>query len=84
MVSRSHDIVAELRMHSFTVDCDTFSNEEKVAVIVLVTSIEVVARGSEAILALSFSTSFFGVSDVKTRNASTRVNCWQYLRWMSI
>ena len=32
MGSRSHDFGAELRMHSYTVDCDAFSNEEKVAV----------------------------------------------------
>ena len=31
MGSSSHDLGAELRMHSFTVNCDTFSNEEKVA-----------------------------------------------------
>ena len=30
MGSGSHDLGAELRMHSFTVYCDTFSNEEKV------------------------------------------------------
>ena len=41
-------------MHSYTVDCDTFSNEEKVAVVVPVTSVEV--TGSEAMLTLSFST----------------------------
>ena len=41
-------------MHSFTVNCDTFSNEEKVAVVVPVTSVEVTC--SEAMLALSFST----------------------------
>ena len=41
-------------MHSFTVNCDTFSNEEKVAAVVLVTSVEVTC--SEAMLALSFST----------------------------
>ena len=40
-------------MHSFTVDCDTFSNEEKIAA---VTSVEVEATGYEAMLALSFST----------------------------
>ena len=51
--SRSHDLGAELRMNSFTVNCDTFSNEEKVAVVVPVTSIEVTC--SEAMLALSFS-----------------------------
>ena len=50
---RSHDIGAELRMQSFTVNCDTFTNEEKVAVVVPVTSDEVTC--SEAILALSFS-----------------------------
>ena len=41
-------------MHSFTVDYDTFSSFEKVAVVVPVTSIE--ATCSEAMLALSFST----------------------------
>ena len=40
-------------MHSFTVDCDTFSNEEKVAV-VPATSVEVTC--SEAMLVLNFST----------------------------
>ena len=39
--SSSHDLGAELRMHSFTVNCDTFSNEEKVAAVVPVTSVEV-------------------------------------------
>ena len=61
--SCSHDLGAELRMHSITVYCDTFSNEEKVspfsneekvAAVVLVTSVE--ATCSEAMLALSFST----------------------------
>ena len=55
MRSRSHDLGAELRMHSFTVDCDTFQNKEKVVVIVPVTSVEI--TGSEAMIALSFSTS---------------------------
>ena len=27
MGSRSHDLWAELRMHSFSVNCDTFSSE---------------------------------------------------------
>ena len=54
MGSSSHDLGAELIMHSFTVNCDTFSNEEKVAVVVPVTSVEVTC--SEAMLALSFST----------------------------
>ena len=40
-------------MHSFTVNCDTFSNEEKVAAVVPVTSVEVTC--SEAMLALCFS-----------------------------
>ena len=43
-------------MHSFTVDCDTFPNDEKVAVVVAETSVEVEVSGSEAMLALSFST----------------------------
>ena len=37
MGSRLHDLGAELRMHSFTVNCDTFSNEGKVAAVVPVT-----------------------------------------------
>ena len=51
--SSSHDLRAEIRMHSFTINCDTFSNEEKVAAVVPVTSVEVTC--SEATLALSFS-----------------------------
>ena len=54
MCSRSHNLGAELRMQSLTVDCDTFSSEEKVAVVVPVTSDEVTCP--EAMLALSFST----------------------------
>ena len=54
MGSRSHNLGAELRMHSFTVNCDTFSNENKVAAVVPVTSVEVTC--SEAMLALSFFT----------------------------
>ena len=52
--SRSHDLGAESIMHSLTVDCDTFSYVENVAVIVPVTSVEV--TGFDAMLALSFST----------------------------
>ena len=60
-------------MHSFTVDCDIFSNEEKFAVVVPVTSVEVTGNY------------LFGkVSDGKTGKVSTRVNRWQYFRWMSI
>ena len=54
MGSRSHDIGAELIMHYLSVDCGIFSNEEKVAVVVPVTSVDVTV--SEAMLALSFST----------------------------
>ena len=50
----SHDLEAELRMHFFTVNCDTFSNKEKVAVLVPVTSEELTC--SDAMLALRFST----------------------------
>ena len=41
-------------MHSFTDNCNNFSDEEKVAVVVLVTSVEV--RCSEAMQALCFTT----------------------------
>ena len=54
MGSSSHDLGAELIMHSFTVNCDTYSNEEKGAADFPVTSVEVTC--SEAMLALSFST----------------------------
>ena len=54
MGSSSHDLGAKLRLHSFTVNCNTFSNEEKVAAVDPVTSVEVTC--SEAMLALSFST----------------------------
>ena len=54
MTSSSHDLGAELIMHSFTVNCNTFSNEEKVAAVVPVTSVEVTC--SEEILALCLST----------------------------
>ena len=54
MGSRSHDLGAELGMHSFTADCDTFSNEENVAVVAPVTSVQVTC--SEAMLVISFST----------------------------
>ena len=54
MGSRSHDLGAELRMRSFTINCDSFSNEENVAVVVPVTGVQVTC--TEAMLALSFST----------------------------
>ena len=50
----SHDLGTEIRMHSFTVNSDTFSNEEKNAAVVQLTSVEVTC--SEAMLAPSFST----------------------------
>ena len=54
MGSCLHDLGAEIRMHSFTDNCITFSNEEKVVAVVPVTSVEVTC--SEAMVALSFST----------------------------
>ena len=54
MGSCSHGIEAELNMHSFTVNCDTFSIEGKVSAVVPVTSVDVTC--SDAMLALSFST----------------------------
>ena len=53
MGSSSHDIGVELRMHSLTDNCDTFSNDEKFAAVVPVTSFEVTC--SEAMLVLCFS-----------------------------
>ena len=54
MVSSSHDIRPELRLHSFTVNYGAISNEGKVAVVVQVTSVEITCF--EAMLALCFST----------------------------
>ena len=54
MGSSSNDLGAELRMHSFTVNCETISNKENVAAVLPVKS--VVVTCSEAILALCFST----------------------------
>ena len=54
MGSSSNDLGAELRMHSFTINCDSFTNEEKFAAIVPVASVEVTC--SEAMLAQSFTT----------------------------
>ena len=52
MGSSLHDLGVELRMYSFTVNGDTFSNEEKVAAVIPVKSVE--ATCSKAMLALSF------------------------------
>ena len=41
-------------MHSFNVNCETFSNDEKVAAVIPVTSVEVTC--SKAMLALIFIT----------------------------
>ena len=68
-------------MHSFTVNCDTFSNKEKVTAVVPVTSVEVTF--SEPMLAQSFS-NLLVVFDENTGKVSTWVNGWQYFRWMSI
>ena len=54
MGSSSHDLGAELGMHSFTVNCDTFPNEEIVQAVVPVTSVEVTL--SEEMLTHCFST----------------------------
>ena len=60
-------------MHSFTVNCDTFSNEENIAAVVTVTNVEVTC--SEAMVALSFS-SLLAVFYENTGKVSTRVNGW--------
>ena len=55
MGSRSHDLGAELGKYSLTVDCETISNEENVAKVVLVTGVEVEATGFTAMFAQIFS-----------------------------
>ena len=54
MGSRSHDLGAESILLPLTVDCDTFSNEEKFAVVFPVASVDITC--SESMLALNFST----------------------------
>ena len=81
MGSSSHDLGAELRMHSFTDNYDTFSNEEIVAVVLQITSVGVTC--SEAMLALRLLYFVGEVLVEKTGKVNTRVNGWQYLRWMS-
>ena len=43
MGSSSHDLGAELRMHSFTVNCDTSSNEENRYERAIILSIDVIS-----------------------------------------
>ena len=56
MGSSSHDLGEKkrLRMHYFTVNCDNFSNEEKVVAVLPVTNVE--ATCSEEMSALGFFT----------------------------
>ena len=54
MGSSSHDLGEELRMYCFTLNCDTFSTEAKVAAVVPVTSVEITC--SEVMFALCFTT----------------------------
>ena len=82
MGSSSHDLGAELRMHSFTVNGDTSSNEEKVAAVVPVTSVEVTC--SECNVNSKFLYFVGKVFDENTGKVSTRVNGWKYFSWMSI
>ena len=71
-------------MHSFTVDCDTISNEKKVAVVVPVTCVEVEVTDSEKNVSSKFFYFVGKVFDKNTGKVSTRVNGWHYFNWMSI
>ena len=82
MGSMSHDLGEESRMNSFTIKLDTFSNEEKVAVVVPVTSVEEICF--DAMVALSFLNFVGKVYDRNNGKVSTWVNGWQYVRSMSI
>ena len=68
-------------MQYFTVNCDSFSNEEKVAVVVPVTTVEITC--SEAMLALSFST-LLVMCLMKILGRSAPALGWQYFGCMSI
>ena len=58
-----------------------FSNEEKVAAVVPVTIVEELFRSNVSSKFLYFVGKVF---DENTGKVSTRVNGWQYSRWMSI
>ena len=60
-------------MLSFTVYCDSFSNEEKVTVVVPVTGVEVTCS-----VGCIFQYFVGKVSDEKSGKVSTRVNGCQY------
>ena len=68
-------------MRFFAVDCDTFSNDKKVAAVVPVTSVEVTCSAAMLALCLCFVGKVF---DEKTGKVSTRVNGWQYFSWTSL
>ena len=59
------------------------SNEEIVVVVVPVTNVATEVTCSEPMLALSFSDVVM-VSDEKSGKVSTRVNGWNFFRWISI
>ena len=46
---------AQIIMHSFIMDCDSFSNEVKVALVATVPSVEAEVTVSKAVFALRFS-----------------------------
>ena len=77
--SSSYDLAPEIRMHYFTVNCDTFSCEEKVSAVVPVTSN--MFRSNVSSMFLYFVGKVFNEN---TRKVSTRLNAWQYFRRMSI
>ena len=64
-------------MHSLTGDCDAFLDEEKIAVVVQVTSVEIKVTGSKAIFAQVFLL-FADMSFEKTGKVGTRVNCKKF------
>ena len=73
MGSSSHDLGVEIRIHSFTVNCYTFSSEEKVAAVVPVPSVE--ATCSEAVTS-RFLNIVGKVFDENPGYVCTRSNGW--------
>ena len=66
-------------------DCHTFANEEKIAVVVPVTGAEAEVTCSKAMFALTLSTSLLKcLMKEKAGKVSTRVNVWQHYRWMYV
>ena len=77
------NIGSDLRKHSSTVDCDTFLDEENVALVDQVTSVKAELIGSIVMFVSSFII-LLAKWRIKNENVNTRVNGVQIFRWVSV